>query len=409
MTHIVQKQGARPETPSAGALGRPAGHCDWSAAITNFNGEEWVCETIASIKQLKPPPSEILMVDDGSTDAGIERVRTEHPDVRIICLGRNTGVLNIVRNRALHEARHRYVLISDNDIAFARDAVRQLMRALQKHKDAAACTPLVLAADDRRTVLSQGHAMHFLGWATVARATTVEGARELGEYKATGGGIQLIDKVRAAPVGFFDEDLVLGWADDGEFHFRLQLAGLGCYTVPSASVFHRRVRVQSRFYGQLHNRWLLLLKHYQWRTLVLIAPALLVYEFLLAGALLAMGVHRDYGRAIRDVVRDLPRVVRNRRHLRTLRQLADRNVLSAEALTGPRALLERKIIRVGLNVLSSGFRLYWVLVYPLLGWPSASTPGQPGSCEIPATDQASTGSSSPSAAAIDPNKTTPHA
>ena len=75
---------------------------------------------------------------------------------------------------------------------------------------------------------------------------------------------------------------------------------------------------------------------------------------------------------LRDVARELPRVVRKRRHLRRLRRLADRNVLSAEPLTAPRALLERKLVRVGLKVLSSGFRLYWALVYPFLGRPAAS-------------------------------------
>jgi GT2 family glycosyltransferase len=357
----------------------PAVGSDWSAAITNFNGEALVCETIASIKHLEPPPSEILLVDDGSTDASLARVRDEHPDVRIVSLGRNTGVLNIVRNRALHEARHRYVLIADNDVTFAPDAVRHLIRALQGREDAAACTPLIVAADDRRTLLAQGHRMHFLGWSTVPRAATVDGARELGEHKAVGCGIQLIDKARSAPVGFFDEDLVLGWGDDGEFHLRLKLAGLGCYTVPSAIVFHRRVREQSRFYGQLHNRWLILLKDYQWRTLLMIAPALLIYELLLVVLLVAMGTGREYGRALRDVAGDFPRIVRQRRRVQTMRRVADGEILSADGLAAPRRLWERKIVRVGLNVLSAGFRLYWALVRPLLRWRrSALISGRPG-------------------------------
>lgn len=384
---------------------------DWSAAITNFNGEAFLCRTIASIKQLENPPSEILLVDDGSTDASLERAHSEHPDVRIVRLGRNTGVLNIVRNRGLQEARHRYVLISDNDVTFAPDAVRHLMTAIKQREDAAACTPLIVAADGGPTLLAQGHQLHFLCWSTVPPASTVEDARQLGEHKAIGGGIQLIDKLRAASVGFFDEDLVLGWGDDGEFHFRLQLAGLACYSVPSAIVFHRRVREQSRFYGQLHNRWLVLTKHYQLRTLLVIAPALLVYELLLAGMLTTMGIGHEYVRALRNVAGALPRLVRQRRQLQTLRRVPDRDVLSAGRLAAPRALWQRKTIRLGLKALSAGFRFYWALVHPLLGWRSCpASSGHPSSAFVThGAGQRPAVAGRPPAAPTEPSERTPHA
>lgn len=351
----------------------------WSAAIANFNGEELVCETIASVKQLEYPPAEILLVDDGSTDASIERVRAEHPDVRIIGLGRNTGILNIVRNRGLREARHRYVLISDNDVVFAPDAVRHLLETLRERPDAAVCTPLVVAADDRQTLLTQGHEIHFLCWSTLMLTTTVHSARSLATRKAMGCGIQMVDKVRATAVGCFDEDLVLGWGDDGEFHFRLRLAGLACYSVPSAMVFHRRVRVKSRFYGQVHNRWHMMLKDYQWRTIVILTPALFIYEPLLALLLVAMGVGRDYGRALRDVARALPHILRQRRRVQAMRRVADRDILSADHLSAPRRLWELKTIRVGFSALSIGFRLYWALARPLLSWrPAEPLPSLPG-------------------------------
>lgn len=346
----------------------------------NFNGEELVCDTIASMKQLEHPPTEILLVDDGSTDASLERVHSEHPDVRIVSLGQNTGVLNIVRNRGLREARNRYVLISDNDVSFSSDAARHLLETLREQPDAAACTPLVVAADDRQTLLTQGHQIHFLCWSSVMLSTTVEGARQLGVRKAIGCGIQMVDKVRAAAVGGFDEDLVLGWGDDGEFHFRLRLAGLACYRVPTAMVFHRRLRVKSRFYGQVHNRWRIMLKDYQWRTVVVLTPALLIFEPLLALLLIAMGVGRDYGRALRDVARALPHTLRQRRRVQAMRRVADRDILSADDLSAPRRLLELKTVRAGLTALSFGFRLYWTLARPLLNWrPAESLPALPGS------------------------------
>jgi hypothetical protein len=124
-----------------------------------------------------------------------------------------------------------------------------------------------------------------------------------------------------------------------------------------------------------------MLKDYQWRTIVVLTPALLIYEPLLALLLVATGAGRDYGRALRDVARALPHIFRQRRRVQAMRRVADRDILSADCLSAPRRLWERKTIRVGLNALSIGFRLYWTGARPLLNWrpdeplPSLSSSG----------------------------------
>ena len=70
----------------------------------------------------------------------------------------------MVRNRALREAGHGYVLLTDNDVTFAPDAMVQLMAVMLGRPDAAVCTPLVVCDDDRDTVYGQAHQLHFLCW-----------------------------------------------------------------------------------------------------------------------------------------------------------------------------------------------------------------------------------------------------
>lgn len=339
---------------------------DWSAAVINFNGHDLVCDTIESIKRLTDPPREILLVDDGSTDGSILRVRQQHPDVQIVSLAGHTGRPNVARNRALREARHPYVLLSDNDIIFAPDAVNHLIKALQAREDAAVATPLIVAADDRQSLLGQGHRIHFLCWSAATQAVTISDARKLGVLSAAGCGIQMVDKSRATLVGLFDESMALGWGDDGEFHFRVQLAGFGSYTVPDAIAFHRRVRTRSRIYGQVHNRWRMLLKDYEWRTLMVAVPALLLFEVFVAATLLAMGAGSEYARAIADVGAHLPEIMQQRRLVQAVRQVADSELLCAGMLVAPRHLQQRKSVRVGFATLTSGARLYWSFARRLL-------------------------------------------
>jgi len=338
----------------------------WAAAVINYNGGGLVVDTIASIEQLDDPPDEILLIDDGSSDDSVVSVRQAHPEVRVIEMERHTGRPTMVRNRALRAAGHRYVLLSDNDVAFAPDAVEQLKAVMFDRPDVAVCTPLVVCDDDRDTVYGQAHRLHFLCWGTLLKARTVADARAIGPHRAIGCGIQLIDKVRAEPSGFFDENLAFGWGDDGALHHRLHLTGSACYTVPYALVFHRRLRTTPRVYGQTHNRWVVLLRDYQLRTLLVTAPALLVFEVMLIASTLSLRAGGEYLRALRDVAGKLGSIRASRRRVQSSRRIADRDVLCADDLDLPRRFAGRSALGTVAKLLNVGFRAYWRIVRPLL-------------------------------------------
>ena len=100
-------------------------------AILNYNGRNYLEETINSIRALDYPSKKLLMVDDGSTDGSTDFVRLNHPDVKIIEMGCNTKMLNRVRNQAIFAADTDFVLVTDNDITFAPDCLTILMQTMQ--------------------------------------------------------------------------------------------------------------------------------------------------------------------------------------------------------------------------------------------------------------------------------------
>jgi GT2 family glycosyltransferase len=337
----------------------------WTAAVINHNGAGLVALTITSLKQLDDPPAQILLVDDGSTDDGLSQVREAHPDVEIVPLGRNTGRPTIVRNRALASAKHSLVLLTDNDVTFAPDAIEQMRRAMIE-KGAVVCTPLVVYEDDPTRICARAHGLHYLCWSAAAGEETVEAMRARGTQPGSGCGIQLIDTSRLPDGVRFDENFVLGWGDDGELQHRLRIAGLGCYSAPGALVYHRRVRTRARYYGQVHNRWLLLLKDYQLRTLILAAPALLSYELLLGVWLLMIGQGGSYVRALRDVLRRAGQIRQDRVTVQSIRRVPDKDLLCATSLAMPQHMKKRRLLAQGMAVLSFGFRVYWRLIQVFL-------------------------------------------
>ena len=289
----------------------------WTAAVINYNGGGLVADTIASLEELEDPPDEILLIDDGSSDDSIARVRGA---IRAYGSSR-WSVTQGGRpwSATARFARRAWLCVVDRQ----RRDVRPRCHGAAHGRHARSTRRRGLHAPGRlrrrsRYGLRSSPPLHFLCWGTSLKARTVAAARAVGPHRAVGCGIQLIDKRRAESAGSFDENLAFGWGDDGALHHRLHLAGWACYTVPDALVFHRRLRTTPRVYGQIHNRWLVLLTDFRLRTLLLTAPALLLFELMLVASALSLRAGGEYLRALRDIARKLgpiaPRATGYRRH-----------------------------------------------------------------------------------------------
>lgn len=83
-----------------------------SVVVPCRNGARFLSEALASILRQEVAVSEIIVVDDGSTDASAE-IAVSYPEVRVLRLDR-VGVSE-ARNHGLHEAQGEFVLFHDAD------------------------------------------------------------------------------------------------------------------------------------------------------------------------------------------------------------------------------------------------------------------------------------------------------
>jgi hypothetical protein len=82
-----------------------------------------------------------------------------------------------------------------------------------------------------------------------------------------------------------------------------------------------------RVFLTIRNRWIFLLKNYQTRTLVVLAPILLVYELCQLLLVLKKGWVRDWAGAVRWVWDHRAELAAKRREIQAGRALADRELL----------------------------------------------------------------------------------
>jgi len=106
-----------------------------AAILPLYNGELWVEGALRSILAQTLLPDEIIVVDDGSTDGGLEivrRVTDGNPTVRIVSQ-LNAGQ-SAARNLAISLTACAYVALIDQDDLWYPDHLHTLRTAVRKHQ-----------------------------------------------------------------------------------------------------------------------------------------------------------------------------------------------------------------------------------------------------------------------------------
>lgn len=342
-----------------------------TVAVINFNGEDILGETLSSVKGLDYKDIRVILIDDGSTDRSLELVRRDHPDVKIYEMGRNTRMLNILRNTGIKESTTDLVLVTDNDIIFRADCLRTLVEVVGSSDDIGLCTPRLMYLDESERIYTDASSLHYIGTSISRfRGTTIDPELVLGKgtspESTAGGGIFLVDRSKALAIGLFDEDYSLGWGDDGEFYYRMKMAGYKTLYVTEALCFHKAKEWSSlrhyRAYGQVRNRWHLLLGTYQIKTLILIIPALIVYEIFLLLFMTLKGIPHLYFKGNIDVLSNLGRILKKRKAIQATRKIHDNELLNTGDMYISPALMQNPVLKIGVRLLNGIFNSYWKFI-----------------------------------------------
>ena len=100
-----------------------------AVVIPLYNGERWIRQTLDAVAAQTLAPREVVVVDDGSTDASPSIVADEYPDVRLVHQSENSGP-NAARNRGLRETTAEAVAFLDQDDLWHPEHLRILYSVL---------------------------------------------------------------------------------------------------------------------------------------------------------------------------------------------------------------------------------------------------------------------------------------
>lgn len=107
---------------------------DVSVIIPLYNKEKYIEKAISSVVNQTHENFELIVVDDGSTDSGPEKVRSL-VDERIIIISQENMGPGSARNKGINASRGRYIAFLDADDEWENDFLARSMSILENNKD----------------------------------------------------------------------------------------------------------------------------------------------------------------------------------------------------------------------------------------------------------------------------------
>jgi GT2 family glycosyltransferase len=340
---------------------------DVDVAVVSHNGRETLPRVLACLTAAGTPADRITLYDIASTDDTRAWLAREWPGVRIVTMDVNDGP-NPARNRALAEATRPFLLLVDSDAYLQPAAPAALRTAVASGPGIGAAVPVVVHERDPGRIQYAGSRLHFIceaitPWANRALAERGSADAEIGTAP---GVCFLLDVAAARSVDGFDSRYFMG-KEDGEFCFRLRAAGFRLVETPAAIAEHgSRPRSTWLYPFQIRNRWHFMLKNYELRTLVLIAPALLLHEPLQFAILAAKGEARAYVKALRDLRVLCRGLAQDRRVVASARRTHDRDILAAAPLVVRDDMASGGLSRVVKRLYDGWLIAYWAVASAFL-------------------------------------------
>ncbi len=225
---------------------------DVTIGVLNWNGAADTIECLESLAAAELQGASILVVDNGSRDDSVGRIRARFPAQAILPLAQNQGYAggNNAGMRAALAAGAGGVLLLNNDTRVAPDFLPPLLSLMQDSLRAAAATSQILR-QDRPQLLDVAYLEVHFDERNVVQLQGVnrlpsEGFDERRRVYVVPGCSVLFRSEALRDVGLFDE-AYFAYHEDVDWCLRAARRGWEVYYEPYSRVFHKGSRSTERF------------------------------------------------------------------------------------------------------------------------------------------------------------------
>ncbi|MDA8152505.1 MAG: glycosyltransferase family 2 protein [Acidithiobacillus sp.] len=206
--------------------------------LLNWHGWRDTIACLDSLASLDYTNYRVLVVDNGSTDDSVARIRAAHPEAPIIETGRNLGFsggCNVGVRHALEEGTD-YIWLLNNDTTVDFQALSAMVAVAEANPRVGAIGSVLYYLDNPKDIQAWGGGrVCFWSGRTRHHLGPVPGARL---HYLTAASI-LLRRRALEEVGLLDENTFFMYWEDTDFSFRLRKAGWHLAVADQSIVLHR--------------------------------------------------------------------------------------------------------------------------------------------------------------------------
>ena len=365
---MISAAAPRPETLDAGPE-LPVSRI--MTVVVAYNGAAVIGDCLQSLIDAGSEPGDILVIDNASSDGTPELVRMRFPKVRLVVSSTNVGYGEAI-NEASRLSTTEYLAVINQDAVAMPGWAGELAQALDARPDAGMATAKVLIRANPSVVNAAGNNPHFTG-ITPCRGFGQPSAdfRTVEEVPAISGAAFLVRRELLLELGGFDASFFL-YFEDTDLSLRMRLAGHPCVLAPAAEVLHEFAPSFSpaKLLWLERNRLTAWFKIFRWRTLVLLAPALLLTELIVLAYAASRGSKSVAAkvRAYREILDRLPATLASRSRVQASRRLSDSELLPGLDDELDVQEMGHGLGRLAMIVVNPFFRAWYRLARSIVSW-----------------------------------------
>lgn len=221
---------------------RGAGMKKIGIVICNYNKADCVTECIQCILESRFQDFDLYVVDNASTDASAEKIRTRYPQVTLLVNEENLGGSGGF-NRGLREIYAKgypYLMCVDNDAMLDENAVGNLYDFLERHPEVGMAGSKIYHTEAPDRIQQFGQKIDFTHFCTEASYLNQIEDGSMPEYRYVDSVAACSLMVRRSTIdriGFMPEENFLYW-DDTEWCHKCNLAGMKVASVGTSKALH---------------------------------------------------------------------------------------------------------------------------------------------------------------------------
>ncbi|MCC9608451.1 glycosyltransferase family 2 protein [Blastopirellula sp. JC732] len=226
-----------------------------SVIVPHYNGAPFVLETLQSILNQSSPATEIVLVDDHSSDDSLAQVRRWNDEngspVRILSTEHNSGGPSRPTNLGIKAANSPWIAVLDQDDLFLTDRLQKALTAISLYPQADCIVSRgnVLHSPEKPATIGQGRFLRDRRWrrnpiaAGTYRLNSDEAIATCVRHGMFAAGYPGLVFRRDAweAIGGVREDFIVA----SDFHFLLALAARSGLVVIDEPLYKRRVHGQN--------------------------------------------------------------------------------------------------------------------------------------------------------------------